>query len=87
MPRSLVPSWKKLGQEPTEFFPDRPLSFVSYFASHEVKAYIEPRAVGDELPSMPLFLSKRLRVSLPLESSYRKAFAKVPAHLREVLQA
>ena len=79
--------WRELGQEPTESFPERPLAFVSYAATQGVKAYIEPRAVGEELPSMPLFLSARARVSLGLESSYRKAFAKVPAHLREVLEA
>ena len=60
---------------------------MSYRASHDVKAYIEPRAVGEELPAMPLFLSGRARVSLPLASSYAKAFAKVPAHLREVLES
>jgi hypothetical protein len=36
---------------------------------------------------MPLFLSGRARVPLPLASSYHKAFAKVPAHLRKVLEA
>ncbi|MBI4603342.1 MAG: DUF4058 family protein [Planctomycetes bacterium] len=79
--------WRELGQEPTAFYPERPLAFVSYVAAHDVKAYIEPRSVGEQLPAVPLFLSVRKRVSLPLESSYRKAFAKVPAHLREVLQA
>jgi hypothetical protein len=78
--------WQELGQKPTEFFPDRPLAVVSYAASKDVKAYIEPLAVGDTLPSIPLFLSARERVSLPLESSYRKAVAKLPAHLRRVLE-
>ena len=78
--------WRELGQEPTAFFADRPLTVVSYRASRDVKAYIEPRAVGEELPAMPLFLGRNARVSLPLASSYGKAFAKVPAHLREVLE-
>lgn len=79
--------WRELGQEPTAFFEERPLTIVSYRAARDVKAYIEPRAVGEELPAMPLFLSKGARVSLPLASSYREAFAKVPAHLRGVLEA
>ena len=78
--------WRELGQKPTEFFSDRPLALVSYAASKDIKAYIEPRAVGDALPSIPLFLSAHVRVPLPLESSYRKAFEKLPAHLRQVLE-
>src|SRR5262245_2931465 len=79
--------WREIGQEPTALIAERPLLFVSYAAAqHGIKAYIEPRAVGEDLPAMPLFLTTRKRVSLPLASSYRKAFAKVPAHLREVLE-
>jgi len=79
--------WRELGQQPTAFIEDRPLTIVSYRALRDVKAYIEPRSVGEELPAMPLFLNGAARVSFPLASSYAKAFAKVPAHLREVLEA
>jgi hypothetical protein len=78
--------WRELEQEPTEFFPDRPLTVVSYLAAADLKAYIEPLGVGDPLPPMPLFLSKGVRVSLPLESSYGVAFGKLPAHLQEQLE-
>jgi hypothetical protein len=33
----------------------------------------------------PLFLTPQLYVPLPLESTYRTAFAAMPAHLREEL--
>jgi len=80
--------WRELGQEPTEFFPDRPLAVVSYAAGRAgVKAYIEPLSVRDPLPEMPLFLSGGIRVHMPLESSYRVSFGKLPAHLRQVLEA
>ena len=79
--------WRELGQESTTFFEDRPLAVVSYRAAHDVKAFIEPCAVGEALPAVPLFLSARMRVPLPLASSYGRAFAKVPAHIREVLEA
>ncbi len=66
--------------------PFLPREEYSYAASRVVKAFIEPRAVNDALPSLPLFLTRRTRVALPLESSYLKAFAKVPAHFRVALQ-
>jgi hypothetical protein len=77
--------WRELGQEPTPFDPGRPLTVVSYAAGRRVKAYVEPLAVGDELPEIPLFLTLDRHVRLPLATSYRTAFARLPEHLRSKL--
>jgi hypothetical protein len=50
------------------------------------EAFIEPIAVGDVLPDMPLFLEPDLYVPVPLESSYRDAFDAVPERWREELE-
>src|SRR4029453_3354605 len=48
--------WRELGQEPVPLPPDRPLLFASYLSHGPVESFIEPRAVGEQLPDMPLFL-------------------------------
>jgi hypothetical protein len=78
--------WEKLGEDPLPLPPARPLQVVSYLAQRSVTCFIEPRAVGECLPEIPLFLSPAVHVPLPLESTYQAAFDSLPAHLRrEVL--
>jgi hypothetical protein len=77
--------WREIGQEPVPLPPDRPLQAVSYLSAGGVRSFIEPRTFGEELPDMPLFLAPPLHVRVPLERTYRTAFAAVPAHLREKL--
>ena len=78
--------WAELGQPPVSLPPDRPLLFVSYLSTgRRVESFIEPRAVGEALPAMPLFLTPTLHVSLPLEATYQVAFASLPEHLRQEL--
>jgi hypothetical protein len=78
--------WRELGQGPTAFDPARPLQVVSYASGRSIRAYIEPLAVGEELPAIPLFLTLGRHVPLPLETSYRTAFARLPLHLRRQLE-
>ena len=52
-----------------------------------MQAFIEPIAVGDILPDMPLFLENDKYVSVPLESTYLTAFAEMPRRWRKVLEA
>lgn len=75
--------WTKLGEERTPFDTRRPLEVVSYVAGDGVKAYIEPRAVGEQLPDIPLFLAPGRHVPLPLTESYDAAFARLPHHVRQ----
>ncbi len=59
---------------------------VSYQAGSECVAYIEPLAVGDELPDMALFLAGDLHVMTPLEATCRAAWAASPEALRVAVE-
>jgi hypothetical protein len=67
--------------------PDGPLTLVSYESALGVRAYVVHLAVGDVLADMPLFLEPGKAVSVPLEATYRAAFAEVPQRWRRVLEA
>jgi hypothetical protein len=64
----------------------QPLVFASYAADVMPTAYVKYAAVGDPVPPMPLFLTTDRYVELPLESSYRAAYAGVPEFWRDVLE-
>lgn len=66
--------------------PDKPLTLASYSAGALFRAFIEPVAVGDPLPDMPLYLTPEGYVAVPLEETYRTAFAAVPRRWRAVLE-
>jgi hypothetical protein len=55
---------------------------VSYETGGERAAYIEPVAVGDDLPDMPLFLTNNLHVMVPLEPTYQATWDASPEELR-----
>ena len=63
------------------------LTFVSYHAADELTAYIEPVAVGDEVPDMPLFLTRKLHVTAPLAATYQATWEACPAAVRELVEA
>jgi hypothetical protein len=65
---------------------DKPLTLAAYEADFPKKAYIEPIAVGDILPEMPLFLAPGWYVNVPLEPTYEAAWRGVPRRWREVLE-
>lgn len=65
--------------------PDRSLTLASYLSEPTPQAFVEPVAVGDVLPDMPVFLDVYRYISVPLESTYMQAFEGVPAFLREIL--
>ena len=50
-----------------------------------VRSHVVPLRAGDELPEMPVFLLPHQFVRLPLEPSYREAFASLPRKFREAL--
>ncbi len=64
---------------------DLPLTLAAYSAGAGVRAYIDPVAVGQALPDMPLFLTPNQYVSVPLEQTYQAAFDGVPKRWRDVL--
>jgi hypothetical protein len=66
--------------------PDKPLTLVAYAASYPLTAYVEPVAVGDALPDMPLFLSADEHIPVPLQATYDDTWAACPRPIRELLQ-
>lgn len=65
---------------------DKPLTLSSYVAQELVEGYVEPLAVGNPLPDMPLFLTPDFYINLPLETSYGAAYRGVPSIWRDVLE-
>jgi hypothetical protein len=51
-----------------------------------VRAFVEPVAVGDILPEMPLFLKAGGHVPVALESTYQSAWEAVPRRWRSVIE-
>jgi hypothetical protein len=66
---------------------DQPLTVVAYECDLTTRAYIEPIAVGQALPDMPLFLEPNGCVMVPLEAAYETAFAVMPRRWQTVLTA
>ena len=62
------------------------MTLVAYQSGLTVKAYVEPLAVGVTLAEMPLFLEPGAHVRVPLEETYRNAFAAVARRWRAVLE-
>jgi len=55
--------------------PDKPLTVASSSADDITTGYVQPIAVGDVLPSMPLFLDPESYVRVPLEATYMEAWS------------
>ncbi|CAN5204534.1 hypothetical protein BH11PLA2_BH11PLA2_18890 [soil metagenome] len=64
----------------------KPLTAVAYDFSDITTAYVEPLAVGDTLPDMPVFLDDGNYVNVPLESTYMTAFRDLPPRFRQQLE-
>jgi hypothetical protein len=65
---------------------DKPMTLAAYSAGLPKRAYIEPIAVGDNLPDMPLFLTPEACVHVPLEATYWAAWNAVPTRWQRVLE-
>jgi len=66
---------------------DKPLTMVAYECDLTTRAYIEPVAIGDVLPNMPLFLEPNGCVMVPLEATYQSAYIVLPRRWQRVLEA
>lgn len=80
--------WDAMGEGEYRQPSDKPLTLASYEADRilGVTAYIEPIAVGDPLPEMPLYVSLDGYVSVPLQETYDRAFAALPRRWANVLE-
>lgn len=78
--------WDEIVEEDFAFPPGKDRILVSYQAGGERTAYIEPVAMGDRLPDMPLFLTSALHVMMPLEPSYQTAWDAAPEEFRRAVE-
>jgi hypothetical protein len=78
--------WDEFEEENWELPPDKPLRLASYDAGPPRMAYIDPVAVGDVLPDMPLFLKSGIYVPTPLEATYQTTWKGFPAVLKRLLE-
>jgi hypothetical protein len=77
--------WDRIKDEPFELPPDKPLTLAAYSAGTAITGYIEPLAVGDSLPDMPIFLTPDRYVPCPLESTYQASWDVFPKALKAPL--
>jgi Protein of unknown function (DUF4058) len=78
--------WEALTDEEYKAPADKPLTLAAYEAEMGVRAFVEPVAVGDQLPEMPLFLKPGGHVPVALESTYQSAWEAVPRRWRSVIE-
>lgn len=79
--------WSEFHDEEFSLSREKPLSLVAYKAGLKMfEAYVEPVAVGDVLPDMPLFLQSDLFVRAPLEATYQASWSQFPTTLKGLLE-
>lgn len=78
--------WDEITDYPFELPPGKRLTLASYQARPIMTAYVEPVAVGDPLPDMPLFLDEEWYVNVPLEATYAATWKGLPVELRSLLE-
>jgi hypothetical protein len=75
----------EFGDEAFALPPDKPLTVGSYMPGDPPAAYVDAVGVGAPLPDAPLFLADGWHVPCPLESAYMRAWAVLPAMLKELI--
>ena len=78
--------WDEVIEEEFVFPAGKDRLLASYEVGPESVAYIEPIAVGDCLPDMPLFLSAGRHVRVPLEKTYLSTWDSTPADMRHAVK-
>ncbi len=79
--------WDQIEEQDFELPADKRLTLASYDAGPPPTAYVEPIAVGNALPDMPLFLKPEYYVPAPLEATYQETWDEFfPAPLKRLLE-
>ena len=78
--------WDEFEEEDFALPADEPLVLAAFDAGPPTVAYVEPVAVGDRLPDMPLFLRPEHYVSTPLEATYEASWRAFPGVLKGLLE-
>ena len=76
--------WDEISDEPIALPPGKPLTLAAYQCIPTKTAYVEPVAVGEPLPEMPLFLRGEWHVRTPLEESYQAAWNVMPVPIKRL---
>jgi hypothetical protein len=79
--------WDEFTEEDVELPDEKPLTLASYDAGPPPTAYVEPVAVGELLPDMPIFLKPGLYVPAPLEATYQETWNHFPTPMKRLLVA
>lgn len=78
--------WDEFQDRPYNPPEDKPLTLAGYSAAEPMTAYVEPVAVGDRMPDMPLFVTADEWVPVPLEQTYQATWGVYPEPIREMLE-
>ena len=65
---------------------ERPLTAAAYMGGTPIEAFVVHFALGDPVPSMPLFLTRDNYVQVPLEATYMAAWDDVPPQYQKLLK-
>jgi hypothetical protein len=69
-----------------EFPPGKDRIVASYHAGREKAAYAEPIALGDTIPTMPLFLYEGRHIKVPLEAVYQTTWSYMERDMQEIVE-
>jgi hypothetical protein len=78
--------WDEIVEEDFTFPPGKDRVLVSYESGVEQGAYIQPVAVGEVLPDMPLFLMEGAHLPVPLEETYQTAWEASAEEMRRAVE-
>jgi hypothetical protein len=78
--------WDEFEEEDYALPADEQLTLAAYDAGPPPVAYVEPVAVGDTLPDMPIFLKPDFYVPAPLEHTYATTWHYFPAPMKRFLE-
>ncbi|HKD36205.1 MAG TPA: DUF4058 family protein [Pirellulales bacterium] len=78
--------WDEIVEEDFAFPEGKDRILASYETGRERAAYVEPVAVGDQMPEMPLFLTNFVHVMVPLEPTYQATWNASPEELRVAVE-
>lgn len=79
--------WDEIEDTPFQLPTDKPLTLVAYSAGELKTAYVEPVAVDDQLPDMPLFLEPKRYIPIPLEATYQSTWDSLPRAMKALVAA
>jgi hypothetical protein len=78
--------WEEIMDSKFKLPPNKPLTLAAYASGLVKTAYVEPIAVGDVLPDMPLFLEPNRHVLVPLDTAYQAAWQELPDDVQDSLE-